>query len=76
MSGGGGNGGGAVGALIFALVALVLSALSLGLFLLAPFIVFLGGIIAMLISDRKRDSNRNGEVKASEEEAERAEAAR
>ena len=62
--------GGAFGALLFALGALVLSVISIGLFLVVPFIVFIGGIIAMVISDRKRNSDRKSESEPAEEEPE------
>lgn len=48
------NGGGAIGALFFAIGALILFALLFSLFLILPFFIFLAGIIAMMISDRKR----------------------
>jgi len=48
------NGGGVFGALIFSIGALILFALLFSTFLVVPFFVFLGGIIAMMISDRNR----------------------
>lgn len=54
---GGGNGsGGAFAALFFALGALLLFAVGFAVFLIVPFFIFLAGMIAMFISDRKRDS--------------------
>lgn len=50
------NGGGAFGALIFVVGLLIVFAVLFSAFLVIPFFVFLGGIVAMLISDRKRDS--------------------
>ncbi|HMT03921.1 MAG TPA: hypothetical protein PKD76_00085 [Solirubrobacterales bacterium] len=50
------NGGGAFGALIFVVGLLIVFAILFSAFLVIPFFVFLGGIVAMLISDRKRDS--------------------
>lgn len=48
------NGGGAIGALFFAIGALILFALLFGLFLIVPFFLFLAGIVAMMVSDRRR----------------------
>ena len=55
------NGGGIIGALIFVIGILILFALLFSTFLIVPFFVFLGGIIAMLISDRKRGRGGNDE---------------
>lgn len=55
------KGGGVLGALIFTIGVLIVFALLFSTFLIVPFFVFLGGIIAMLISDRNRGSgNGNG----------------
>jgi uncharacterized membrane protein len=76
MSGGGGVGfGGAIGALFFAIGALLLFAFGFAFFLILPFFVFLVGIVAMIISDRKRDSDEIAERRAGQEDAKRAEAA-
>ena len=48
------NGGGAIGALFFAIGALILFALVFSLFLILPFFLFLAGIVAMMVSDRRR----------------------
>lgn len=62
------NGGGAIGALFFALGAVLLFAIMFGFFLILPFFLFIGGIIAMMVSDRKRGrKSSNGET-ANEEE--------
>jgi len=50
------NGGGAFGALIFVIGLMLVFAVLFSAFLVIPFFVFLGGIIAMLISDRNRKS--------------------
>ena len=55
------KGGGVLGALIFTIGVLIVFALLFSTFLIVPFFVFLGGIIAMLISDRNRGrGNGNG----------------
>ncbi|MDQ2700682.1 MAG: hypothetical protein M3Y23_05070 [Actinomycetota bacterium] len=60
MSTGSGNGGGgALGALLFVIGALVLFALMMTVFLIIPFFIFLAGIIAMMIADRKRNKNKS-----------------
>ncbi len=57
MNGNGGHSsGGAIAALFFAIGALLLFAVGFAFFLVLPFFVFLAGIIAMIVSDRKRDS--------------------
>jgi uncharacterized membrane protein len=48
------SGGGVFGALFLALGLLLLFVISFGFFLILPFFIFLGGIIAVMISDRKR----------------------
>lgn len=60
MSSGNGNGGGgAIGALIFVLGILIAFALLFSVFLILPFFIFIAGIIAMVISDRKRDRQKS-----------------
>jgi uncharacterized membrane protein len=66
---------GAFGALFFALGAILLFAFGFAFFLILPFFVFVAGIVAMLISDRKRDSGQVAERKAGQEEARRGEVA-
>ncbi len=57
MNGNGGHSsGGAIAALFFAIGALLLFAFGFAFFLVLPFFIFLGGIVAMLVSDRRRDS--------------------
>jgi uncharacterized membrane protein len=46
--------GGAISALFAALGLLLLFVFSFSFFLILPFFIFLGGIVAMLVSDRKR----------------------
>jgi uncharacterized membrane protein len=77
---GNGNGkgigvGSAFGALFFALGALLLFSFGFAFFLILPFFIFLGGIVAMIVSDRKQDSGQVAERKAHQEEAKSAEAA-
>lgn len=48
------GGGGVIGALFMALGLLLLFVISFGFFLILPFFIFLAGIIAVMISDRKR----------------------
>lgn len=55
------NGGGVIGALVFVIGVLAAFALLFGLFLIVPFFIFLGGIVAMMISDRKRNRGREDE---------------
>ncbi len=55
----GNGGGGALGALLFVIGALVLFALMMTVFLIIPFFIFLAGIIAMMIADRKRNKNKS-----------------
>ncbi len=49
-----GQGGGAFGALFFVIGLLILFCVLFTTFLVIPFFIFLAGIVAMLISDRKR----------------------
>lgn len=69
----GGGGGGALGALLFVTGILILFALLFSVFLILPFFIFLAGIIAMLISDRKRDRQKSDDEL--DEERQREEAA-
>ena len=55
------NGGGAIGALFFVIGALILFALMFSVFLIVPFFLFLAGIIAMMISDRRRSRSKSNE---------------
>ena len=55
------NGGGAIGALFFAIGALILFALIFSIFMILPFFLFLAGIVAMMISDRRRSKNKSDE---------------
>ncbi len=69
MNGNGGHSsGGAIAALFFAIGALLLFAFGFAFFLVLPFFVFLGGIVAMLVSDRKRGSGPAEEEKVVVEE--------
>lgn len=67
------NGGGAIGALFFTVGVLFLFALMFGIFLILPFFLFLAGIIAMMISDRRR--GRKSSIQEAAEEEERVDAA-
>lgn len=67
------NGGGAIGALFFTVGVLFLFALMFGIFLILPFFLFLAGIIAMMISDRRR--GRKSSIQEAAEEEERVGAA-
>jgi Na+-transporting methylmalonyl-CoA/oxaloacetate decarboxylase gamma subunit len=69
VSGSGGGVAGGLGALLFVIGLLVVFALLFATFLVVPFLVFIGGIIAMVISDRKRDPERVAEAKVQQEEA-------
>jgi Na+-transporting methylmalonyl-CoA/oxaloacetate decarboxylase gamma subunit len=69
VSGSGGGVAGGLGALLFVIGLLVVFALLFASFLVVPFLVFIGGIIAMVISDRKRDPERVAEAKIQQEEA-------
>ncbi len=55
------NGGGAIGALFFVIGALILFALMFSVFLIVPFFLFLAGIIAMMVSDRRRSRKKTDE---------------
>lgn len=48
------RGGSVIGSLFVALGLLLLFVVSFGFFLILPFFIFVGGIIAVMISDRKR----------------------
>jgi uncharacterized membrane protein len=56
-----------MGALLFVIGVLIAFALMMGVFLILPFFLFLAGIVAMMVSDRRR------EKKTSDEEAEAVE---
>lgn len=63
MNGNGGHSsGGAIAALFFAAGALLLFAISFAFFLVLPFFVFLAGIVAMIVSDRKRNGDQPAET--------------
>jgi len=51
------SGGGVFGALIFVIGILLAFAVMFGFFLIVPFFIFLGGVILMLVTDRKRGSS-------------------
>lgn len=53
------SGGGVIGALFLSLGLLLLFLVSFGFFLILPFFIFIGGIIAMMISDRKRGGSKS-----------------
>ena len=53
------NGGGAIGALFFTLGLMVLFVIMFSTFLILPFFIFIAGIIAMIVSDRRNSSRRN-----------------
>lgn len=66
------NGGGVFGALIYVIGILIVFAILFGFFLVVPFFVFLGGMIVMFVSDRRRDKeagNGNGSVRSKPVEA-------
>jgi uncharacterized membrane protein len=67
-----GGGGGALGALFFVVGVLILFAVLFSVFLILPFFIFLAGIIAMVISDRKRDRKKSDSER--EEDRQRQEA--
>ena len=50
------NGGGAIGALFFTLGLMVLFVIMFSTFLILPFFIFIAGIIAMIVSDRRNNS--------------------
>lgn len=50
-----------MGALLFAIGVLIAFALMMGLFLVLPFFLFLAGIVAMMVSDRRRDRKDSGD---------------
>ena len=82
MNGNGGHStGGAIAALFFAIGALLLFAVGFAFFLILPFFIFLIGIIAMIVSDRKSDDGppervREEEVVVTETEVKRVEVAK
>ncbi len=53
------SGGGAIGALFFTLGVMVLFVIMFSTFLILPFFIFIAGIIAMIVSDRRNSSRRN-----------------
>lgn len=55
------NGGGAIGALFFTLGLMVLFVIMFSTFLILPFFIFIAGIIAMIVSDRKNSSRKQDE---------------
>ena len=64
------NGGGVFGALIFVIGILVAFSVLFGLFLIVPFFIFLAGIVAMLVADRKRGDDRPSKTETEEDETE------
>lgn len=77
MNGGGRkSSGSAIGALFFAIGALILFAFGFAFFLILPFFIFLGGIVAMIVSDHKRDSGPSNGATAAPVEPERTETVR
>jgi uncharacterized membrane protein len=64
---GGNSAGGAFAALFFAIGVLILFAVGFAFFLIVPFFIFLAGIVAMIISDRKRDSGGQAEPEEQEQ---------
>jgi len=64
---GGHSTGGAIAALFFAIGALLLFALGFAFFLVLPFFIFIGGIVAMIVSDRKRDNGPAERVEVTEQ---------
>lgn len=74
MNSGSGNGGGGIfGALLFVLGILALFALMFGFFLILPFFIFLAGIVAMIISDRKRDRQKSSDEQDDDKKRQEAE---
>jgi uncharacterized membrane protein len=69
QGGGGSGGGGGIGALFFVLGALLIFAIGFDLFLIVPFFVFIFGMIAMMVSDRKRSSDSRPGPSADDEKA-------
>jgi uncharacterized membrane protein len=69
------NSGGGIAALFFAIGVLLLFAFGFAFFLVVPFFVFLAGIVAMFISDRKREPGEVADRKADQEDAKRTEVA-
>ncbi len=54
MSGAQGSGGSVFGALVVTIGLLIAFSVFFNLFLVVPFFIFLGGLVAMFISDRRR----------------------
>lgn len=74
MANGNGNGhasggGSALAALFSALGLLIAFSLLFATFLIVPFFFFIAGIIAMIVSDRRRSPDRVAEEKAEQEQA-------
>jgi ABC-type bacteriocin/lantibiotic exporter with double-glycine peptidase domain len=67
-SGSSGGVGSAIGAFFFVVAVLVIFAIGFDFFLIVPFFIFIIGIIAMMISDRKRSSDSAPRQTASEPE--------
>ena len=64
-----GGGGGVLGALFFVIGLLLLFCVLFSTFLIVPFFIFLAGIVAMVISDRKRDRDESAPKPESQEQA-------
>ena len=62
------SGGGVFGALIFVIGILLAFAVMFGFFLIVPFFIFLGGVILMLVTDRKRGSSNGSDESAATSE--------
>lgn len=58
--------GGALGALFFVIGLLLLFCVLFTTFLVIPFFIFLAGIVAMVISDRKRGKDEPAKVESQE----------
>lgn len=58
--------GGTLGALFFVVGLLLLFCVLFSTFLVVPFFIFLAGIVAMVISDRKRGKEEKSEPQAQE----------
>jgi uncharacterized membrane protein len=57
------------GALLFVLGVLLVFAVGFEFFLILPFFVFLFGIVAMIVSDRKRSSTQTKQAREVQEDA-------
>jgi membrane protein implicated in regulation of membrane protease activity len=68
-NGNGKGGGSGIVALVTALALLIAFAVLFTTFLVVPFFIFLAGIVAMIVSDRKRDPERVAEEKQEAEQA-------